>query len=109
MKPSTESNDWLSLLLWGLDILMNPNSQTLLDSFESWDYRNRLRLDLQQLRRSGMVECLGARDKSQWRLTARDAAQPLAGLIPYRDGRASGMAGGACYCSIFRSDNNGCV
>ncbi len=82
MKPSTESNDWLGLLLWGLDILMNPNSQTLLDSFESWNYRNRLRLDLLQLRRSGMVECLGVRDKSQWRLTEKGRYAAIGGIDP---------------------------
>ena len=82
MKPSTESNDWLGLLLWGLDTLMNPNSQTLLDSFESWNYRNRLRLDLLQLRRSGMVECQGVRERSQWRLTEQGRHAAIGGIDP---------------------------
>jgi len=69
MKTCIKSNDWLGLFLWTLDILMNPNSCTLLDSFESWNYRNHLSLDLKQLRRSRLVECQGTHGKSQWRLT----------------------------------------
>ena len=82
MKACAKSNDWLCLLLWGLDILMNPNSQTLLDSFESWNYRNRLRLDLLQLRRSGMVECQGVRERSQWRLTEQGRHAAIGGIDP---------------------------
>jgi len=82
MKACAKSNDWLGLFLWGLDILMNPNSQTLLDSFESWNYRNRLRLDLLQLRRSGMVECRGARARSQWRLTEQGRHAAIGGIDP---------------------------
>lgn len=82
MKACAKSNDWLGLFLWGFDILMNPNSQTLLESFESWNYRNRLRLDLIQLRRSGMVECRGARNQSQWRLTEQGRQAAIGGIDP---------------------------
>jgi phenylacetic acid degradation operon negative regulatory protein len=82
MKTYAKSNDWLGLFLWTLDILMNPNSQTLLESFESWNYRNRLRLDLIQLRRSGMVECRGARNQSQWRLTEQGRHAAIGGIDP---------------------------
>jgi phenylacetic acid degradation operon negative regulatory protein len=80
MKTCAKSNDWLGLFLWTLDILMNPNSQTLLESFESWNYRNRLRLDLIQLRRSGMVECQSARNQSQWRLTEQGRQAAIGGI-----------------------------
>lgn len=82
MKACTESNDWLGLFLWGLDILMNPNTQTLLESFESWNYRNRLRFDLKQLRRSGMVECRKVRNKSQWRLAESGRLVAFGGIDP---------------------------
>ncbi len=82
MKAFAKSNDWLGLFLWGLDILMNPNSQNLLDSFESWNSRNHLRLDLLQLRRSGMIECQDARDRSHWRLTEQGRLAAAGGIDP---------------------------
>lgn len=82
MKDRTESNDWLGLFIWGLDILMNPNTQTLLESFESWNYRNRLRFDLKQLRRSGMVECRKVRNKSLWRLAESGRLAAFGGIDP---------------------------
>jgi len=82
MKSGAKSNDWLGLFLWGLDILMKPNSQTLLDSFEFWNYRNRLRLDLRQLRRSGMIEYRRACDMQQWRLTEKGRHAAIGGINP---------------------------
>jgi phenylacetic acid degradation operon negative regulatory protein len=82
MKTNAKSNDWLAMFLWGLDILMNPNSQTLLETFESWNYRNRLRLDLKQLRRSGMVEGRHVHDSTQWRLTEKGRHAAIGGIDP---------------------------
>jgi phenylacetic acid degradation operon negative regulatory protein len=82
MKPSTKSNDWLGLLLWGLDVLMNPNTQTLLESFESWNYRNRLRFDFNQLRRSGMVERRNTQGQPNWRLAEQGRLAALGGVDP---------------------------
>jgi phenylacetic acid degradation operon negative regulatory protein len=82
MKAATESNDWLGLFIWGLDILMSPNTQTLLESFESWNYRNRLRFDLKQLRRSGMVECRKVRTKSFWQLSELGRLAAFGGIDP---------------------------
>ena len=82
MKTTAKSNDWLGLFLWGLDILMNPNAQTLLETFESWNYRNRLRLDLSQLRRSGMIDGQHTHDKTQWRLTEKGRHAAIGGIDP---------------------------
>lgn len=82
MKTTAKSNDWLGFFLWGLDILMNPNSQTLLETFESWNYRNRLRLDLMQLRRGGMVESLGTQKTPRWRLTEKGRHAAIGGIDP---------------------------
>jgi len=82
MKPRVKSNDWLGLFLWGLDILMNPNTQTLLESFESWNYRNHLRADLKQLGRSGMVECRKVRNESKWRLSESGRLVAFGGIDP---------------------------
>jgi DNA-binding transcriptional regulator PaaX len=82
MKPCTKSNDWLGLLLWTFDILMNPYTQNLLESFESWNYRNRLRFELKQLRRSGMVECHGTHNQVQWRLAEQGRIAAMGGIDP---------------------------
>jgi phenylacetic acid degradation operon negative regulatory protein len=82
MKPHTQSNDWLGLFLWTLDILMNPNTRNLLESFESWNYRNRLRYDLKQLRRSGMIECHRARAKPHWQLAEQGRIAAMGGIDP---------------------------
>lgn len=82
MKPAVKSNDWLAMFLWGLDILMTPNSQTLLETFESWNHRNRLRLDLMQLRRSGMLESRHAHDTTRWRLTEKGRQAAIGGIDP---------------------------
>jgi len=82
MKPYTKSNDWLGLFLWGLDILMKPNTQTLLESFETWNYRSRLRYELNQLRRSGMVECSGTHARSKWKLAEQGRLAALGGIDP---------------------------
>src|SRR5690349_18831431 len=82
MKAGTKSNDWLGLFLWSLDVLMMPNSQTLLESFESWNYQNRLRLDLAQLRRSRMIKYANTRDKSQWQLTDLGRSTAMGGMDP---------------------------
>ena len=82
MKTRTKANDWLGLFLWTLDHLMNPGTQTFLESFESWNYRNQLRHDLKQLRRSKMIECQGVRNQSQWRLTDQGRQAANGGIDP---------------------------
>ena len=82
MKPYTQSNDWLGLFLWAFDIILNPNTKNLLESFESWNYRNRLRYELKQLRRSGMVTCRSTHDKSYWQLAEQGRIAALGGTDP---------------------------
>ena len=64
-----DADDWLSLFLWTLDLALNPSPHKILESFESWDHRNRLRPELRQLRRRGRLERLGRRQTSPWRIT----------------------------------------
>ena len=68
MKPSATSNDWLVLLLYGFDTIMNPYTQNLLETFESWNYRHRLRYDLMELRRSKMLESQKIKHRLRWGL-----------------------------------------
>jgi len=56
MKASSKSEDLLALLFWGIDILIRPTQRNILQSFESWDYQNRLRAQLRQLQRAKLLE-----------------------------------------------------
>ena len=82
MKNRTNFNDWLGLLVWTLDTLVNPSPRNILESFESWDYRNRLRPELKQLRRAGMLERQVRRDTLQWRLTEQGRVAATGGVDP---------------------------
>ena len=46
MNTSLHSQDWLALLLYGLDMVLNPKPYKWLETFEEWDYRTRLRPQL---------------------------------------------------------------
>jgi phenylacetic acid degradation operon negative regulatory protein len=61
---------------------MNPSSKNLLESFEVWDYRNRLRPELKQLNRTGMLERQGTHRASQWRLTEQGRLAAIGGIDP---------------------------
>jgi phenylacetic acid degradation operon negative regulatory protein len=82
MKDQTKSTEWLNLLLWSLDILSNPSPAKLLESFESWDYRNRLRFELKQLRRAGLLERRESSRASPWRLSQRGRLAASGGIDP---------------------------
>jgi phenylacetic acid degradation operon negative regulatory protein len=82
MKDRMEANDWLALLEWALELAFNPSPARLLESFESWEYRNRLRPQLRQLQRSGLLEQRGSTRSPSWRLTARGRLAADGGIDP---------------------------
>jgi phenylacetic acid degradation operon negative regulatory protein len=82
MNDRFKADDWLILLLRAFDIFMNPSPHKILESFESWEHRNRLHLELRQLRRNGMIEPLHSRRGSPWRLTAHGRLTAEGGVDP---------------------------
>jgi phenylacetic acid degradation operon negative regulatory protein len=84
MQPKTE--EFLNLLLWSVDRLMQPTFRNLTDSYESWAYRNNLlrqasKLEelkflerdttvpgdrMYRLTAQGRVHALGGRDLEKW-------------------------------------------
>jgi phenylacetic acid degradation operon negative regulatory protein len=82
MKPTAKSNDWLNLLLWTFDTLVNPSPRNVLESFDAWDYRHRLRFELKDLRRSGVLEVQGTAKAREWRLTERGRVAANGGIDP---------------------------
>ncbi|PYI82397.1 MAG: hypothetical protein DME26_17785 [Verrucomicrobia bacterium] len=59
MKSHPKSDEFLEFLAFALDKLPRPSLPRLLESFESWEYRTRLRPQLRRLARSGMIEMNG--------------------------------------------------
>ena len=82
MKFSSKSEDLLSALLWGLSVLARPSLRNLTQSFEAWDYENRLRPQLRRLERARLVERRVVRGTRAYRLTERGRLTVLGGIDP---------------------------
>jgi len=82
MNASLHSEDWLALLLYGADLLLNPKPYKYLQSFEQWDYRNRLRPQLYQLQRAKLLERHQHGAHGTWSLSARGRLAACGGIDP---------------------------
>ncbi|PYI86030.1 MAG: hypothetical protein DME26_09745 [Verrucomicrobia bacterium] len=82
MKKPSAADDLLALLLWGLDILARPSPHNLLQSFEAWDYQNRLRPQLRHLERVRLLERHGSKRKPTLRLTKHGRSAAWGGIDP---------------------------
>jgi hypothetical protein len=83
MNDSVRSEDWLALLLYGLDLFLDPKPYKFLQNFEAWDYDNRLRPRLYQLERAKLLERRGQGKHRLWALTpgGRLAAYDLQNIM----------------------------
>ena len=59
MPPSYMTEDWYILALYVLDYLMNPTLARFCESFESWEYRTRIRPKLRHLTHVRAVRRVG--------------------------------------------------
>jgi len=82
MSEFSKSEDWLTLLLYTLDVVLNPKPHKYLDSFEWWDYQNRLRPQLYQLKRAKLVERRGSRANPTWGVTPLGRLRAFGGVEP---------------------------
>lgn len=86
MKAKTE--EFLYLLLWTSDRLLNPTLRNLTDTFETWAYRNGLRQQLSRLERKAFLESQIVNDKNGnvverlYRLTETGRIRALGGRDP---------------------------
>jgi phenylacetic acid degradation operon negative regulatory protein len=81
MKPKTE--EFLYLLLWTADSLLNPSWRNLNNSFESWAYSNGFLQQLRRLERQQVLERRGERlDERLIRLTETGRLHALGGRDP---------------------------
>jgi len=88
-NPFPKSEDWLPLLLCGLELLVDPYPARILESFEAWNFRNKLRPQLRQLERSKFLERRGPRDNPTLHLTPRGHLAALGGIDPRQRWRRS--------------------
>lgn len=84
MSPENfpKSEDWLPLLEWGMELLINPSPARILEGFEAWNYRNKLRPQLRQLERAKLLERRGSRENPTVHLTPRGRLGALGGVDP---------------------------
>lgn len=82
MDTKTKAADILVLLLWGLDRLLNPSPARILESFEAWNYRNRLRPQLRLLERAKFLEREKANRSGAFQLTEKGRLAALGGVDP---------------------------
>jgi len=80
MEPFSKSEDWLAVLEWGLELIGNPSPARILEGFEAWNYRNRLRPQLKQLERAKFLERRGSRKEQTLHLTPRGRLEALGGV-----------------------------
>ncbi len=82
MKTMSKSEDLLALLFWGLDLLARPSPHNILQSFESWNYQNRLRPQLRQLERARLLARRGSNSAWTYHLTEQGRAAACGGVDP---------------------------
>src|SRR5438067_8361730 len=78
MGPKTE--ELLNLLLWSAEMLVNPSSRKLFESYEGWAYRNGLLVQMGRLEQRGWVT-RKSRERSDrtYRLSAQGRLHALGG------------------------------
>jgi phenylacetic acid degradation operon negative regulatory protein len=82
MQDLSKSEDWLALLFYTLDILIAPAPRKFLQTFEQWDYENRLKPQLRRLARAKLLERQGRDRHVSYRLTPQGRLAALGGIDP---------------------------
>ncbi|MSU33582.1 MAG: hypothetical protein EXS36_00405 [Pedosphaera sp.] len=81
MQPKTE--EFLNLLLWSAELLIQPTFRNLTDSYESWAYSNGLMRQVALLERQQLLERgTGSQDDRLYRLSAQGRLRVLGGRDP---------------------------
>ena len=81
MGPKTE--ELLNLLLWSAEMLVNPSSRKLFESYEGWAYRNGLLVQMGRLeQRKWVTRKSRERSDRTYRLSAQGRLHALGGRDP---------------------------
>jgi phenylacetic acid degradation operon negative regulatory protein len=84
MKPIITADDWLPLLLRILDLLARPTPYNILQGFESWEYANRPRPQLRQLKRARLLKHSGSSRSQTLHVTPAGRLADCGGIDPVR-------------------------
>src|SRR6266581_1746092 len=82
MKSRETAETLLELLFWGLEKLSRPSFTNLTESFESWEYRTKIKPSLRSLARSGYVTVEGQGGARTVKFTERGRLAALGGVDP---------------------------
>ena len=83
LSMNSRTNEFLNLLSWNLDRLMQPTFRNLTESYESWAYRTGLWREVLALERRGLIERMAnAPDDRICRLTAQGWLHVAGGRDP---------------------------
>jgi phenylacetic acid degradation operon negative regulatory protein len=78
-----KTEDWLALLLYGAELLLNPSPAKILGGYESWDYRRRLKRHLRRLEQRQLIQSSPLASGRKLRLTDRGRLVALGGRDPF--------------------------
>ena len=82
MKTRELAGTFLEMLFWGLEKLSRPSFTNLTESFESWEYRTKIKPSLRSLARSGYVTVEGQGEDRTLKFTERGRLAALGGVDP---------------------------
>jgi phenylacetic acid degradation operon negative regulatory protein len=80
---TNKSEDWLALLLYSADILLNPSPAKILGGFESWDYQNRFSRQVRRLQHRQLLRPSRIAGKRTFRLTQQGRLTAHGGRDPF--------------------------
>jgi phenylacetic acid degradation operon negative regulatory protein len=78
-----KAEDWLALLLYGADLLLNPSPAKILAGYESWEYRQGLGRHLRRLQQRQLLQSSGRPGDRALQLTDRGRLLALGGRDPF--------------------------
>ena len=83
IRMHAKTEEFLNLLLWSAEVLLQPTFRNLTGSYEGWAYRNGLAKQVPRLVRQGLLEHnAGASEDRLYRLTAQGRLHVLGGRDP---------------------------
>jgi phenylacetic acid degradation operon negative regulatory protein len=82
MKRFARANMLLEVIFWGLEILARPTIRNLTESFEGWEYRQKIRPQLRSLVKSGFIEFHQQGEDTVVAVTQRGRMAATGGIDP---------------------------
>jgi phenylacetic acid degradation operon negative regulatory protein len=84
MRFKAQAEDWLSVLLWGAEKLMFPTWSKLFESYEWWEYKQRMRHHVRHLEQRRLLSRENRAGQIVYRLTETGRLTAMGGVDPPR-------------------------